>query len=82
MAVVGETASTWGDSDTLTNTGGLALTAIWYEVPYQKMSTKYFHAWRTWDTDLPVDAEGWLELVVRTWDNAMNTQPTYVRSAW
>ncbi|EJT70193.1 nitrate reductase 1 [Gaeumannomyces tritici R3-111a-1] len=56
--------------------------AIWYEVPYRNMSTKYFHAWRTWEMDLPVDAEGWLELVVRTWDNAMNTQPTYVRSAW
>lgn len=56
--------------------------AIWYEVPYENMSTKYFHAWRLWEVDLPVDAEGWLELCVRTWDNAMNTQPTYVRSAW
>ena len=32
--------------------------------------------------DLPVDAEGWLELVVRCWDNSMNTQPTFVRSTW
>ncbi|KAG7129050.1 Sulfite oxidase like protein [Verticillium longisporum] len=56
--------------------------SVWYEVPWQKMSTKYFWAWRLWEIDLPVDAEGWLEFCVRTWDNAMNTQPTYVRSAW
>ena len=27
-------------------------------------------------------AEGWLELCVRAFDNACNTQPTYVRSVW
>lgn len=32
--------------------------------------------------ELPVDAEGWLELCVRCWDDAMNTQPTFVRSSW
>ncbi|KAF2200303.1 sulfite oxidase mitochondrial precursor [Delitschia confertaspora ATCC 74209] len=56
--------------------------SIWYEVPFENMSTKYFHAWRTWWIDLPVDAEGWLEACVRCWDDALNTQPTYVRSAW
>ncbi|KAK4676002.1 hypothetical protein QC764_508150 [Podospora pseudoanserina] len=56
--------------------------SIWYEVPAENMSTKYFYAWRTWWVDLPVDAEGWLEMCVRCWDNAMNTQPTFVRSAW
>ncbi|KAK0721382.1 Oxidoreductase, molybdopterin-binding domain-containing protein [Apiosordaria backusii] len=56
--------------------------SIWYEVPAGNMSTKYFYAWRTWWIDLPVDAEGWLEMCVRCWDNAMNTQPTFVRSAW
>jgi sulfite oxidase len=56
--------------------------SIWYEVPYENMTTKYYYAWRLWEIDLPVDAEGWLELCVRTWDNALNTQPTYVRSAW
>ncbi|KAI5238835.1 molybdopterin binding oxidoreductase [Aureobasidium subglaciale] len=56
--------------------------SIWYEVPYENLSKKYYHAWRLWEIELPVDAEGWLELCVRTWDNAMNTQPTYVRSAW
>ncbi|KAI1873075.1 uncharacterized protein JN550_003328 [Neoarthrinium moseri] len=54
--------------------------SVWYEVP--DMTTKYFHAWRLWEIDLPVDAEGWLEFCVRTWDNALNTQPTFVRSAW
>ena len=29
-----------------------------------------------------MDAEGWTEIVARCWDNALNTQPTYVRSAW
>jgi len=56
--------------------------SVWYEVPYDRMSTKYYHAWRTWTMEIPVDAEGWLELCVRCWDNALNTQPTYVRSAW
>ncbi|PSK55892.1 Sulfite oxidase [Elsinoe australis] len=56
--------------------------SIWYEVPYEKMTTKYYHAWRLWEIDLPVDAEGWLEFCVRCWDNALNTQPTFVRSAW
>jgi len=53
-----------------------------YEVPPENLSKKYLHAWRTWHIDIPVDAEGWLELVVRCWDNALNTQPTYVRTAW
>jgi len=55
---------------------------IWYEVPPEKLSTKYFHAWRLWSMDVPVDAEGWLEFVVRTWDSSLNTQPTFQRSAW
>ncbi|KAK3935068.1 sulfite oxidase [Diplogelasinospora grovesii] len=62
----------------VSNDGG----SIWYEVPYDKMSTKYYNAWRLWEIDLPVDAEGWLEFCVRTWDDALNTQPTFVRSAW
>ena len=33
--------------------------SVWYETPYEKMSPKYFHAWRLWEIDLPVDAEGW-----------------------
>lgn len=56
--------------------------SVWYEVPYDRLSPKHFYAWRLWSFDLPVDAEGWLELVVRCWDNALNTQPTFVRSTW
>jgi sulfite oxidase len=55
---------------------------IWYDVPPENFSEKHKYAWRTWTIDLPVDAEGWLELCVRCWDNSLNTQPTYVRSAW
>jgi sulfite oxidase len=55
---------------------------VWYEVPYENLSKKYYHAWRTWWIDIPVDAEGWLEFCVRCWDDALNTQPTFVRSAW
>ncbi|KAK4189454.1 Oxidoreductase, molybdopterin-binding domain-containing protein [Podospora australis] len=56
--------------------------SIWYEVPWENLSTKYYYAWRLWHMELPVDAEGWLEICVRCWDNALNTQPTFVRSAW
>ncbi|CAG8982800.1 hypothetical protein HYALB_00001081 [Hymenoscyphus albidus] len=55
---------------------------VWYPVPVENLSKKHKFAWRTWHIDVPVDAEGWLELVVRCWDNSLNTQPTYVRSAW
>ncbi|KAE9408740.1 molybdopterin binding oxidoreductase [Gymnopus androsaceus JB14] len=51
-------------------------------VEEEDMTTKYYHAWRLWKIDLPVDAEGWLELCVRTWDSSNNTEPTFVRSAW
>jgi sulfite oxidase len=46
------------------------------------MTEKHYHAWRLWTIKLPLDAEGWIELVVRAWDSANNTQPTFVRSAW
>ncbi|KAF4610710.1 hypothetical protein D9613_007294 [Agrocybe pediades] len=55
---------------------------VWYEVPPENLSKKHKFAWRTWHVDLPLDAEGWTELTVRCWDNALNTQPTFVRSAW
>jgi sulfite oxidase len=56
--------------------------SVWYEVPFEKMSRKYYYAWRVWEFECPVEAEGWLEFCVRAWDNALNTQPTFVRSAW
>ncbi|GJE95510.1 sulfite oxidase [Phanerochaete sordida] len=55
---------------------------VWYAVPQDNMTKKHYHAWRLWEIALPVDAEGWLEFCVRTWDSSNNTQPTYVRSAW
>ncbi|KAF1999233.1 sulfite oxidase mitochondrial precursor [Amniculicola lignicola CBS 123094] len=70
--------SGWPERVEVSGDGG----SIWYEVPFTGMSTKYFHAWRVWEYEMPVDAEGWLEFCVRTWDDALNTQPTYVRSAW
>lgn len=68
----------WPERVEVSGDGG----SIWYEVPWEKLTTKYYYAWRLWEIDLPVDAEGWLEMCVRTWDNALNTQPTFVRSAW
>ncbi|KAL9059374.1 MAG: hypothetical protein Q9162_001243 [Coniocarpon cinnabarinum] len=53
---------------------------IWYEAEH--LSKKYFHAWRIWETWVPVDPEGWIEVLVRCWDDALNTQPNFQRSAW
>lgn len=46
------------------------------------MSKKHKFAWRIWEMDLPCDVEGWIEVVCRTWDNSLNTQPLTVRAAW
>ncbi|KIJ64599.1 hypothetical protein HYDPIDRAFT_175536 [Hydnomerulius pinastri MD-312] len=55
---------------------------VWYAVDQDEMTEKHYHAWRLWKIKLPVDAEGWLEFCVRTWDSSNNTEPTFVRSAW
>lgn len=55
---------------------------VWYQVPPENLTEKHYHAWRLWHIEVPVDAEGWLEFCVRTWDASCNTEPTYVRSAW
>lgn len=55
---------------------------VWYEVEADNLTEKHYHAWRLWKIDLPIDAEGWIELCVRAWDSSNNTQPTFVRSAW
>ncbi|KAI1431043.1 sulfite oxidase [Xylaria sp. CBS 124048] len=52
----------------------------WYMVPVENLSPKHKYAWRTWHTEVPCDVEGWIEVVVRCWDN--NTQPTEVRNTW
>jgi len=54
----------------------------WYEVPPENLSKKGRWTWRTWEMDHPCDVEGWVEIVCRCWDNALNTQPLTVRSAW
>ncbi|KAH9883467.1 sulfite oxidase [Xylariomycetidae sp. FL2044] len=54
----------------------------WYPVPVENMSPKHKFAWRTWNTMLPCDVEGWIEVLVRCWDNSLNTQPLAIRDAW
>jgi len=56
--------------------------SVWYAVDQDDMTEKHYHAWRLWTIDVPVDAEGWLEFCVRSWDSSNNTEPTFVRSAW
>ena len=41
---------------------------IWYPVDVDDMTTKHYHAWRLWKIELPVIAEGWLDVCVRAWD--------------
>ncbi|CAL1707567.1 unnamed protein product [Somion occarium] len=53
---------------------------VWYACKPEDMTEKHYRAWRLWKIEVPVDAEGWLEFVVRTWDSSNNTEPTYVRS--
>jgi sulfite oxidase len=54
----------------------------WYTVPFENLSEKRKWSWRTWEYDLPCDVEGWVEIVVRCWDNSLNTQPSEVRTSW
>ncbi|TLD11777.1 hypothetical protein PspLS_11669 [Pyricularia sp. CBS 133598] len=54
----------------------------WYTVPLENLSKKRKWTWRTWHMELPCDVEGWIEIVVRCWDNSLNTQPPEVRTAW
>ncbi|KAI9709782.1 MAG: hypothetical protein M1820_003185 [Bogoriella megaspora] len=68
----------WPERVEVSNDGG----GVWYQVPPDRLSKKYYHGWRLWSIELPVDPEGWLEFCVRCWDNSLNTQPTFVRSAW
>ncbi|KAF8895573.1 sulfite oxidase mitochondrial precursor [Infundibulicybe gibba] len=68
----------WVERVEVSSDGG----SVWYAVDQDDMTEKHYHAWRLWKIDLPVDAEGWLEFCVRTWDSSNNTEPTFVRSAW
>ncbi|KAF9013126.1 Oxidoreductase, molybdopterin-binding domain-containing protein [Cyathus striatus] len=62
----------WVERVEVSSDGG----SVWYSVPQENMTEK------AWKVELPVDAEGWLEFCVRTWDSSNNTEPTFVRSAW
>lgn len=77
-AYSGGTGGHWPERVEVSADGG----SVWYEVPYDRMSKKYFYGWRIWSIEVPVEYEGWLDFCCRTWDNALNTQPTFVRSAW
>jgi sulfite oxidase len=68
----------WPERVELSADGGFS----WYEVPPEKLSSKHKFAWRTWEYELPCDVEGWIEIVVRCWDNSLNTQPLDVRNSW
>ena len=68
----------WPERVELSADGGFS----WYSVPLENMSKKYKWAWRTWEIDLPCDVEGWIEIVARVFDNALNTQPLTVRAGW
>ncbi|KAK4494266.1 hypothetical protein PRZ48_014564 [Zasmidium cellare] len=68
----------WPERVELSADGGFS----WYPVPLENMSKKHKFAWRIWEIDLPCDVEGWIEIVCRTWDNSLNTQPLNVRAAW
>jgi len=55
---------------------------VWYGVPNENLSEKHKFAWRTFSASVPCDHESWTELVVRCWDNSLNTQPMAVRDSW
>ncbi|RWA13019.1 hypothetical protein EKO27_g2087 [Xylaria grammica] len=52
----------------------------WYMVPVENLSPKHKFAWRTWHTELPCDVEGWIELVVRCWDNSLSVNKSKERT--
>jgi sulfite oxidase len=68
----------WPERVELSSDGG----SNWYTVPVDNMSPKRKWTWRTWEYELPCDVEGWIDIVCRCWDNALNTQPSEVRTAW
>jgi len=68
----------WPERVELSADGGFS----WYTVPLEKLSKKRKWTWRTWEYELPCDVEGWIEIVARCWDNALNTQPLDVRTTW
>ncbi|WZH46842.1 Oxidoreductase molybdopterin-binding domain-containing protein [Fusarium acuminatum] len=68
----------WPERVEISSDGGY----VWYAVPIENLSPKHKFAWRTFSGKVPCDHEGWIELVVRCWDNSLNTQPMEVRHSW
>ncbi|KAJ4006014.1 hypothetical protein NW766_010839 [Fusarium irregulare] len=68
----------WPERVEISSDGGY----VWYAVPIENLSPKHKFAWRTFKGKVPCDHEGWIELVVRCWDNSLNTQPMEVRHSW
>jgi len=68
----------WPERVEVSSDGGY----VWYPVPLENLSPKHKWTWRTFTTKVPCDHEGWTELVVRCWDNSLNTQPMAVRHSW
>lgn len=68
----------WPERVELSSDGGY----VWYEVPVENLSPKHKFTWRTFEASVPCDHEGWTELMVRCWDNSLNTQPMNVRHSW
>jgi sulfite oxidase len=68
----------WPERVEISSDGGY----VWYAVPIKNLSPKHKFAWRTFTGKVPCDHEGWTELVVRCWDNSLNTQPMEVRHSW
>ncbi|TRX89036.1 hypothetical protein FHL15_010055 [Xylaria flabelliformis] len=58
----------WPERVEVSANGGFS----WYMVPVENLSPKHKFAWRTWHTEVPCDVEGWIELVVRCWDNSLS----------
>jgi len=68
----------WPERVELSADGGFS----WWDVPPENLSKKRKWTWRTWEFDLPCEVEGWIDILVRCWDNSLNTQPPDVRTAW
>ncbi|KXH67494.1 TAM domain methyltransferase [Colletotrichum salicis] len=54
----------------------------WCTVPVQKLSKERIWTWRIWKIGFRCDGGSKIEIVCRCWDNALQTQPPDVRTAW
>ncbi|KAK1625546.1 hypothetical protein BDP81DRAFT_327756, partial [Colletotrichum phormii] len=54
----------------------------WCTVPVEKLSKERIWTWRIWKIGFRCDGGSKIEIVCRCWDNALQTQPPDVRTAW